>query len=99
MNFIKIYLILILENALDRLRNDKCTTEEMESAYNICKDNLITNATASEIAEKFDQKPRLVHDAINRNRWGTKLKPSRKVYFNMSEVLSILPKGWFKFKN
>ncbi len=95
MNFVKLYIESILENALTRLRNDKCTQDELDSAYKICKNHLVSNATAKEIAEQFNKDTRHVHDAINRNRYGDKLKPTRKVYFNIAEVLAILPKRWF----
>lgn len=98
MNFLKNYLINILENALYRLRNDECTAEEIESVSSALKDNLCTYTTIDNIAKKYNKPNRAVHDAINRHRWGNKLRPKRIHLYKTEEIEDALPLTWERKK-
>ncbi len=87
-------LIFYLKNALHRLENDECTTEEIESTTKAIRNNVCTYTTIKDVAEQFDKHPRDVHNAINRNRWGNKLKAIRKVFYRANEIYDVAPNKW-----
>ena len=94
--FLKNYLISFLQNALDRLNNDECTAEEMSSVSSLIKDNVCSYTTIDNIADKYNKPKRAVHDAINRNRYGNKLRPKRVHLYKKDEIEDALPKTWKK---
>lgn len=87
---------VILE-VLDYLRyqvvNDRCTMEEIRSFANTIENNLDIDCTVSDIAERYNQSPSNVRNALSRNLMP---KPKRKVYYSFSKFIKYIPKRWVR---
>ncbi len=93
---IKNFILDIIDNMRERLENDECTEDELNSMYNVAKQHLVSYTTINDAAKRFNKNNRLIHDAIGRNRYGNKLRPIRKVYYNFIELLDAIPRTWSK---
>lgn len=88
---IKKILLDILDYLRYQVENDKCTPDELRSIYNSLEDNIHVEATIDDIANKYNQSPSNVRNAISRGYVG---KPKRRVYYNLMKIIKCVPHSW-----
>ena len=76
--------------------NDKCTTEELRSIYELTSESLKVSATIDDLAEFYGQSKNNVSNVLSRRPIPRHEKPKRKVYYNFAFFRKIIPKSWRK---
>lgn len=89
-------LIKILETWLYQLKKSECEEQDLQNITSVIQKDLCVNATAADIAASFGKTPKDIHNIINRNRYGGRLRPTRKTTYNFMEMIPFIPKKWFK---
>ena len=87
----KSYLIEILEYYIYRLKGDKCTMSEIQSATKVLEENMDVNGTISDFAEFYKVPEVTVRTNIHRKMFA---KPKRVVLYPFQKFLKIVPDKW-----
>ena len=91
----KEYLIEILEYYIFKLKEDKCSMDEIESVTKAVEQNMEINGTISDFAKFYGVPETTVRTNIFRKMFA---KPKRKVLYPFHEFLKIVPDKWRKPK-
>lgn len=91
MEIIKKTLLDILDFYRYKIDNDKCTSEDMRTAFNLLHDNAVSEATIKDIADFYGQSESNVRNIVSRKAVS---KPKRAVLYNFIDVSKIIPKSW-----
>lgn len=88
---IKKKLIEILDFYRYKIENDKCTDEDMKSAFDLLSKNVVVDATIDDISSFYAQSGSNVRNVICRKYIG---RPKRRVFYNFVKFCKIAPKSW-----
>lgn len=88
-------LLEVLDFYRYKIENDKCTDCDMREAFNLLSESVSSEATISDIAKHYGQSESNVRNVLSRGYLG---KPKRKVSYDFSKVLGIIPRSWFTKK-
>lgn len=86
-------LIEVLEFYKMKLENDKCTPEELRTAFNALSNDVVCEVTIKDLADFYGQSESNVRNVLSRNIIE---KPKRKITYNFISVSKILPSRWKK---
>lgn len=89
----KKYLIEILDYYKQRLANDACTMDEINSATKALEENMKINGTIRDFAEFYGVSESNVRATIARKLIA---KPERKVLYPFHKFAKIIPENWRK---
>lgn len=92
---VKSYLIEILEYYIQRLKNDSCTMEEINSLAKTIQENMEIQGTISDFAQFYNQSESSIRATISRKLLA---KPKRKVFYPFHTFARIVPDKWHKKK-
>lgn len=88
---IKNVLLEIIDFYRYKIVNDKCTSEDMKAAFELLRDNAVSEATIKDIADFYGQSESNVRNIVSRK---VASKPKRAVLYNFIDVTKIIPKSW-----
>lgn len=88
---VKRLLIEILDFYKHKLEDDRCTSEDMNTAYRIISESAIGEASIEDLSNHFGQSRSNIKNIITRNFVG---KPKRRVFYNFNSFLKFVPKSW-----
>lgn len=91
----KDYLIEILEYYIFKLKEDKCSMDEIESVTKAVEQNMEIHGTISDFAKFYDVPETTIRTNISRKMLD---KPKRKVLYPFHKFAKIVPDKWRKPK-
>lgn len=87
----------VLLNIIDYMRfqvvNDKCSKAQMENLCDVIAENIVVDATISDLAKHFGQSESNIRNVASRSYLG---KPKRRDYYNLMEFAKCIPAAWRK---
>lgn len=86
-------LIEILDFYKFKLEQDRCTPEEMRSAFNAINSDVACDVTIKDISEFYGQSESNVRNLIARK---SNAKPRRVVLYDFQSIRNLIPKSWRK---
>lgn len=90
MEIIKKTLIEILDFYRYKIDNDKCTSEDMEAAFELLRDNAVSEATIKDIADFYRQSESNVRNVVTR-----KAVPKKRILvYDFKNIASLIPDKW-----
>ena len=90
----KEFIIEVLDLFRSKLKNDRCTKEQLDSVYRVVSENLDIFASAEEIAEHYGKSADAVHSVIKRRMFE---KPRRNItLYSFKAFRRIVPSSWLK---
>lgn len=79
-----------------KVDNDECSLEEMESLKNAFSDNVKAYGTVEDIAKLYGQSESNVRNLINRRSIPKDMKPKRRVLYRFDWLVRHIPDNWRK---
>lgn len=90
MEIIKKTLIEILDFYRYKMDNDKCTSEDMKAAFELLRDNAVSEATIKDIADFYGQSESNVRNVVTR-----KAVPKKRILvYDFKNTASLIPDKW-----
>lgn len=87
-------IIDILDYLKYQVKNDKCTTQQMQRIADLAKEELHMQGTLEEIAEFYGQSRSNVSNLISRRPMPKSKRPQRRVLYDIGWISSLVPESW-----
>lgn len=87
------FLIETLDYYKQRIENDSCTMEELNSIFNTLMENMEIHGSISDFAKFYGVPENQVRATISRKLIA---KPKRKLLYPFQKFLKIIPESWHK---
>ena len=90
MEIIKKTLIEILDFYRYKIDNDKCTSEDMKGAFELLRDNAVSEDTIEDIADFYGQRESNVRNVVTR-----KAVPKKRILvYDFKNIASLIHDKW-----
>lgn len=89
----KKFLVEVLDFYKYKIENDKCTSDDMRTAFELISKGAVCDATIKDMAEFYGQSESNIRNVVSRKLFD---KPKRCVLYNFAKIAKIIPKKWVR---
>lgn len=87
-------LVEILDFYKHKINKGDCTDEDMQTAFSLLTEEVVSQATTAQIADFYGQSPSNVRNVLS--RYGVSGESKR--YYNFAKLQKFIPKSWRESK-